>query len=99
MLTTPEKSTPLSDFILDYSENRLSGSELSAFQELMNSSKVVKKKAVNGKNIRKALQSLPMKKTSDRFDQKMASKFAMELERETAENNAERIGDRSLSTY
>ncbi len=99
MLTKPEKSTLLTDFILDYSENRLTGSELTAFQDLMDSSKVVNKEAVNSKNIRRALKSLPIRKTGNRFDQKMASKFAMELERETVENNAKRVGDRTLSTF
>ncbi|MDZ7757332.1 hypothetical protein [Rhodohalobacter sp.] len=97
MLTKPEKSTLLTDFILDYSENRLTGSELSAFKELMNSSKVVCKAAVNGKNIRRAMATLPKRKVSKRFDQKMAARFAMELERETTENNAKRVGNRSIS--
>ena len=98
MLTKPEKSTLLTEFILDYSENKLTGSELSAFKELMNSSKVIGKAAVNGKNIRSAMAALPKQKVSKRFDQKMAAKFAMELERETAENNAKRVGNRSIST-
>jgi len=97
MLTKPEKSTPLTDFILDYSENRLKGSELSSFKELMKSSKVVFKEAVNGKNMRRAMASLPKRKTGKRFDQKMAARFALELERETAENNRKRVGDRSIS--
>ncbi|MFO7799008.1 hypothetical protein [Rhodohalobacter sp.] len=96
MLTKPEKSTLLTEFILDYSENKLTDSELSAFKELMNSSKVVCKAAVNGKNIRRAMSSLPKRKAGKRFDQKMAAKFAMELERETAENNANKVADRSI---
>jgi hypothetical protein len=97
MLTKPEKSTLLTEFILDYSENKLTGPELSAFKELMNNSKVVCNAAVNGKNIRRAMAALPKRKVSNRFDQKMAAKFAMELERETTENNAKRVGDRSIS--
>lgn len=97
MLTKPEKSTILTEFILDYSENKLTDSELSAFKELMNSSKVISKAALNGKNIRRAIASLPKRKAGKQFDQKMAAKFAMELERETAENNASRVRNRSIS--
>lgn len=97
MLTKPEKSTILTEFILDYSDNNLTDSELSAFKELMSSSKVICKAAVNGKNIRRAMASLPKRKASKRFDQKMAAKFAMELERETSKNNASRVRNRSIS--
>ena len=97
MLTKPEKSTILTDFILDYSEDRLSTSEFSAFKELMESSKVVNRDACNSKNIRSALGSLPKRKTGPGFDQKMASRFALELEKETADLNAKRVADRSLT--
>jgi hypothetical protein len=98
MLSKPEQSTILTEFILDFSDNSLSRAELSSFKELMDRSEIVRREAIGSKRIRIALGSMPKVSTSDRFDQKMASRFAIELQKEAKEQNAKRIGEKKLTT-
>jgi len=96
-MISKSEDTQITSFLLDYSENLLSRAELESLESLMRLSPELSIAAKTGKTIRKALRSLPKKEVSSGFDQRMAARFSMELEREAAEMNRKRIGDQNLT--
>lgn len=98
MISKPEDNRILTGFLLDYSENRLSATELSAFKELLDSSADLKREADHAKGVSSMLKSLPKVKAGKNFDRKMAARFALELEREVIEKNSRRIGKTGIAT-
>lgn len=87
----------LTSFLLDYTDDQLSEAELKSFQSLLDYSPKLRKEATDGKSIRNALRTIPKKGVQPGFDQRMAAKFAMELERETTERNRSRIGAQNMT--
>ena len=77
----------MADFILDYSEQCLSGAEEQSFNELVRSDSRIQFSVLANQNIKGLLQKLPQKGVSDLFDRKMAAAFALELEEEGREQN------------
>ena len=91
-------SNLLDRFINDYAEGILSKAELQSFSELKEQDLEIQKKASAGIAVRKYLQNLKPVGCRPEFDQRMAAKFAMELERETAKRNRERIAQPAVSS-
>lgn len=77
----------MADFILDYSEQCLTGAEELSFSELMRTDSRVQCAVKANEAIPGLLQKLPQKGVSDLFDRRMAAAFAMELEKENTEQN------------
>lgn len=77
----------MADFILDYSEQCLSGAEELSFSELVRTDSRVQCAVNASRHIPVLLQKLPPKGVSDLFDRKMAAAFALELEKEKAQQN------------
>lgn len=77
----------MADFILDYSEQCLSGAEELSFSELLSADTRVQCAVKANQAIPGLLQKLPQKGVSDQFDRKMAAAFAMELEKEITNRN------------
>lgn len=96
-MVSKSENTQITSFLLDYCDNLLSNAELESFESLMELFPEIERKAKAGKQIRQALRKIPRKGVKPGFDQRMAARFSMELERETAQNNANRIGDRNLT--
>lgn len=84
--------TLLEDFIADFAEGKLSKPELQAFSELQESDPEIRKMAQSGIRVHNKLRNLKKVTARPGFDQRMAAKFAMELEREVKANNRNRIG-------
>jgi len=72
----------LDEFINDFSEAKLSKAELQSFSELLDNDPALRYTALSGIKARKNLSNLPKVKCRAGFDQRMAAKFSMELERE-----------------
>lgn len=88
----------LDRFINDYTEGKLSTGELQAFSELQEMDAEVRKTALAGMKIRKYLRNLKGVNCRPGFEQRMAAKFALELEREVAEKNRKRTSQPAVSS-
>ena len=86
----------MADFILDYSEQCLSGAEELSFSELVRSDNRIQYVVKANQDIRRLLHKLPQKEVSDLFDRRMAAAFAMELEKEKREQNLDLRNGMSL---
>ncbi len=82
-----QNSSLLDEFINNFSEARLSKAELQSFSELLDNDPVLRHTALSGIKARKNLRNLPKVKCRPGFDQRMAAKFSMELEREIQAQN------------
>jgi hypothetical protein len=85
----------LDEFILGYCDNSLRPPEDRAFADLLNSSGQIRKQVAINQGIRAGLKALKTIKVSIRFDQKMAARFALELEKESAEANRVSVSRRN----
>lgn len=84
-----EKSDNLLDeFINDFAEAKLSKAELQSFSELIDNDPELRHIAISGINARKNLRNLREIKCRPGFDQRMAAKFSLELEREVMTQNS-----------
>lgn len=81
----------INEIIADFSECNLSKAELQSFSELQDRNLKIRKTAQSGIRIHNLLKRLKNRGVSDRFDQRMSAKFAMELEKEIQERNSELI--------
>lgn len=88
----------LEGFINDFAEGKLSNAELQAFSELQNSDDSIRATAQAGIRIRKYMKNLKSVNCRPGFDQRMAAKFALELEREVIERNKNRSGQPAVSS-
>lgn len=88
----------LEDFIADFSEGKLSKPELQAFSELQESDPEIRKMAQSGIRIHHRLRNLKKVVARPGFDQRMAAKFAVELEREVQVKNKNKIGYSPVSS-
>lgn len=75
------------DFILDYIDQNLSGAEVKSFEEYLSNTPDLQKNVQESIVIRDLYSRMPVVKTGKKFDQKMAARFALELERETTQRN------------
>ena len=92
-------STNLLDrFINDYTEGKLSTAELQSFSELQEIDQQVRETAKSGITIRKYLKQLKPVTCRPGFDQRMAAKFSLELEREVMEQNKKRTTQPAVSS-
>jgi hypothetical protein len=91
MISKPDQHPILEDYLLNFSDHELKGAELTAFLEYLESDSHVKRIAATNHQMREALQSLPVVKARKGFDQRMAARFALELELESVRENASRI--------
>lgn len=91
-------SNLLDRIINDYAEGILSKAELQSFSELKEQDLEIQKKASAGITVRKYLKNLKPVGCRPGFDQRMAAKFAMELERETSMRNRVRITQPAVSS-
>lgn len=87
----------LDQFINDFAEGRLSKGELEAFSEIQNTNPAIRAQAQAGIRVRKYLKNLRKVNSRPGFDQRMAAKFAMELEKEVNMNNKKRISQPAVS--
>lgn len=85
----------LDEFINDFSEGKLSKAELQSFSELQNIDPEIKRTARSGIQARKNLKNLKPVTCRPGFDQRMAAKFALELENEVQSINqsSERVAE------
>lgn len=74
--------TLLDEFINDFAEAKLTKAELQSFSELLVSRPAIRDTALSGIKARKNLSNLPKINCRPGFDQRMAAKFSMEIERE-----------------
>lgn len=81
----------INEIIADFSECKLSNAELQSFSELQDKNLKIRKTAQSGIRIHNLLKKLKKKGVSDRFDQRMSAKFAIELEKEIQERNSKMI--------
>ncbi|MEX0661713.1 MAG: hypothetical protein WD381_02605 [Balneolaceae bacterium] len=81
----------INEIIADFSECSLSKAELQSFSELQDKNLKIRKTAQSGIRIHNLLKQLKTKGVSDRFDQKMSAKFAIELENEIRDRNLKMI--------
>lgn len=88
----------LDEFINDFTEGKLSKVELQAFSELQNSDEQIRRMAQSGVKVRKYLKVLKPVGCRPGFDQSMAAKFALELEREVIERNKNWSGQPAVSS-
>ncbi len=88
----------LDEFINDFAEGSLTRAELQAFSELQNQDEEIRIQAQCGIRVRNYLKNLKRVKARPGFDQRMAAKFAMELQRETVEQNREQTGQPAVSS-
>jgi hypothetical protein len=91
MISKPDQHPILDDYLLNFSDRTLEGAELSAFLEFLDSDASVKKIATVNHRMRDALKSLPAVKARKGFDQRMAARFALELEQEAIRENRARL--------
>lgn len=75
------------DFILDYIDQNLSGAEIKSFEEYLSNTPELQKNVQESKVIRDLYSRMPLVKTGKNFDQRMAARFALELEREITQRN------------
>lgn len=84
------QSNVLDSIINDFTEGKLSAAELRSFSELQDKDESVRLTAQSGIKVRKYLKNLNLVACRPGFDQRMAAKFALELEREVVEGNKNR---------
>jgi len=87
MIFKEKKDRLLNEFINDYAEANLSKAELQSFSELMDNDPELRHIAISGIKARKNLRNLRTIKSRPGFDQRMAAKFSLELEREILSQN------------
>jgi hypothetical protein len=92
------QSNLLDGFINDFTEGKLSSAELQSFSELQEKDESVRLTAQSGIKVRKYLKNLKSVTCSSGFDQRMAAKFALELEREVIERNKNRSSQPAVSS-
>jgi|AntRauTorckE6833_2_1112554.scaffolds.fasta_scaffold05422_2 hypothetical protein len=92
------QSNLLDRFINDFAEGELSSAELQSFSELQERDESVRLTAQSGIMVRKYLKNLKPVKCRPGFDQRMAAKFAVELEREVIERNKNRSSHPAVSS-
>ena len=78
----------LDEFINDFAESNLTKAELQSFSELQENSPALKRMARSGMLARRNIMQLPKTKCRPGFDQRMAAKFALELESEVKTLNS-----------
>jgi hypothetical protein len=88
----------LDGIINDYTEGKLSTAELQSFSELKEKDASIRQTAEAGIRIRRLLGKLTDVKCRSGFDQRMAAKFALELEREVTERNKRNSGQPAVSS-
>lgn len=88
----------ITDFVLGFADATLSKPEQASFTELMAQDRSIRRQAFTNWYIKTAFSFLKPVRTSKKFDQKMAARFALELERETVEKNKNR-SEQIQSTY
>lgn len=91
-------SNLLDRLINDYTEGNLSNPELQAFSELILTDNEIRETAQAGIMIRRYLKNLRPVTCRPGFDQRMAAKFALELEREIAQKNLQRNSQPAVSS-
>lgn len=82
MMSFKQHSNLLEEFVNDFAEGKLSKAELQSFSELQEQDSELQRYARSGMRARKNLRRLPKIGCRPGFEQRMAAKFAMELERE-----------------
>jgi len=82
--------TLLDDFINDFAEAKLSKAELQSFSELLDNDPELRHISLSGIKARKNLRNLHKINCRPGFDQRMAAKFSLELEREIMSQNRSR---------
>lgn len=75
-------TNPLDEFVNDFAEGNLTKAELQSFSELQDNNPRLKRMARSGMLARKNIMQLPKINCRPGFDQRMAAKFALELENE-----------------
>jgi hypothetical protein len=88
----------LDRFINDFTEGKLSSAELQSFSELQEQDEAVRLTAQSGIKVRKYLERLPSVVCQPGFDQRMAAKFALELEREVTQRNVDMFSQPAVSS-
>jgi hypothetical protein len=88
MIFKEKKENLLDEFINDFAEAKLSKAELQSFSELTDNDPELRHIAISGIKARKNLRNLRKIKSRPGFDQRMAAKFSMELEREIMSQNS-----------
>ncbi len=88
----------INEIIADFSECNLSKAELQSFSELQDKNLKIRQTAQSGIRIHNLLKRLDEKGVSDRFDQRMSAKFAIELENEIQERNSKLIEQNQKAT-
>lgn len=83
--------------INDFTEGKLSVAELRSFSELQDKDESVRLTAQSGIKVRKYLKNLKTVTCRPGFDQRMAAKFALELEQEVIEKNKDRSSQPAVS--
>lgn len=83
--------------INDFTEGKLSVAELRSFSELQDKDESVRLTAQSGIKVRKYLKNLKTVTGRPGFDQRMAAKFALELEQEVIEKNKDRSSQPAVS--
>lgn len=92
------QSNVLDSIINDFTEGKLSAGELRSFSELQDKDVDVRLTAQSGIKVRKYIKNLKFVACRPGFDQRMAAKFSLELEREVAEQNKERTSQPAVSS-
>ncbi|WP_340102980.1 hypothetical protein [Rhodohalobacter sp. 8-1] len=92
------QSNVLDSIINDFTEGKLSVAELRSFSELQDSDDSIRLVAQSGIKVRKYLKNLKKVQCRPGFDQRMAAKFAIELEREVTERNKNRRSHIAVSS-
>lgn len=87
----------LDQFINDFAEGRLTKAELEAFSEVQDLNPEVRREAQSGIRVRKYLKNLKPIGCRPGFEQRMAAKFALELEKEVASKNQSLLSQSALS--
>lgn len=88
----------LVEFINDFAEGNLSRAELEAFSELQDRDVNIRITAQSGIRVRKYLKNTKKIKARPGFDQRMAARFAMELQRETQDLNKKQQSQPAVSS-
>lgn len=92
------QSNVLESIINDFTEGKLSDAELRSFSELQDKDESVRLTAQSGIKVRKYLKNLKFMTCRPGFDQRMAAKFALELEREMVEKNKKSSSQPAVSS-
>jgi hypothetical protein len=96
MNVKPTENEIINDFILDYSDKLLSPAEEKSLDEVMVYFDDIRKSATAGRLMSSLVKKLPWIRARDGFEQKMAARFAMELENETRMANIKNSQNKEL---